>query len=69
MTNKKRKILLCLLCENNRSNQGMGLKVNFRNHYDSKYPKKFVCMPCYDKLKYTEAKKTLEKLNLKQEKK
>jgi len=46
--NGKRKV--CLLCENNTNDKGQGLEINFRNHYDSNNPKKWVCMPCVNKI-------------------
>lgn len=42
--------LLCPLCENNRSNEGQGLHVNFRSHYLPDYKKKWICGPCVTKL-------------------
>ena len=47
---EEKESLLCLLCENNRSNEGLGLKINFRSHYDLKYKIKWICGPCINKI-------------------
>jgi len=47
---------VCLLCENNRSDEGQGLWINFRSHYDKKENKKWVCMPCVIKIKEVQEK-------------